>query len=448
MRIKDYFGDSLGQFALNLIATLVGQLMYFYTDKIGIAAGATAMMLLICKGADAVAGLIMGNIIDHTKSGKEKYRPWLLKGGIPAGITLVLVLTVPKAGSTGQLLYALITNLLLTSVFFTAVSVPYSSLMVVRTKNQKERSMMGIWRAGAGYVAGMLIAIAVIPITNILGGTQNAWIKFGAVIAMIAVLAFLVSYLSSRETPTEEKNQEEKEATLPFKEAIPKLFRNKYWVIVLLLSLLSNILYGIVGAAGTYYCKWIFGNDNLIGIMGSIGLIPTALGFGLAAPMIKKLGVVKTLKLSFAMGIAANMLLIVWRNSFMAYIILGSVTTFATIPMMCLAGVMTAMAIDYNEYKYGVKMVATSNSASSFGGKVGGGIGASLIGWMLAVVHYDSSLAVATQATKLAIYGFAIVVPLIVFLIMYILIGRFDIERKLPGMKQEAKKKGNTNYEN
>ncbi len=39
MRKGDYFADSLGQFALNSIAGLVGQLTYFYTDKVGMAAG-------------------------------------------------------------------------------------------------------------------------------------------------------------------------------------------------------------------------------------------------------------------------------------------------------------------------------------------------------------------------------------------------------------------------
>ena len=33
MRVKDYFGDATGQFALNAMSTLVGQLTYFYTDK-------------------------------------------------------------------------------------------------------------------------------------------------------------------------------------------------------------------------------------------------------------------------------------------------------------------------------------------------------------------------------------------------------------------------------
>ena len=85
MRVKDYFGDATGQFALNAMSTLVGQLTYFYTDKVGMAAGAIATMFIVCKIIDAFTDLIMGNIIDHTKPGKEKYRPWLLKAGIPAG---------------------------------------------------------------------------------------------------------------------------------------------------------------------------------------------------------------------------------------------------------------------------------------------------------------------------------------------------------------------------
>ena len=167
---------------------------------------------------------------------------------------------------------------------------------------------------------------------------------------------------------------------IPFKEALGKLFHNKYWVIVLVVNLLSCIIYGLTAGAGVYYCKWIFGNDNLVGVLGGIGMIPTLLGFIFVGPMIKKLGVVKTLLVSFAMGAGANILLLFTKDIFFCYALFGSITTFATIPMMCLVGVMTAMSIDYNEYKYGVRMVATSNSASSFGGKVGSGLGTSIIG--------------------------------------------------------------------
>ena len=75
MRLSDYFADSLGQFALNAISGLIGQLTYFYTDKVGMAAGVVATVFLIAKIFDAFTDLIMGYIVDHTKPGKEKYRP-------------------------------------------------------------------------------------------------------------------------------------------------------------------------------------------------------------------------------------------------------------------------------------------------------------------------------------------------------------------------------------
>lgn len=447
MRLKDYFGDSMGQFALNAISGLVGQLTYFYTDKVGMAAGAVATVFMICKIIDAFTDLIMGNIVDHTKPGKEKYRPWILKAGIPAGVVIVLLFTVPRTGGGLQLAYVLITNLLLTAVLYTAVCIPYGSLLVVRTNSQEERGIMGTWRAAAGYVSGMVIAIGVVPISNMLGGTQSAWIKVVVIFGILSVLAFLICYVTSRETATEAgtvvkpEDVVQEEAIVPFKEAVVKLFHNKYWVIILVVNFLSQVIYGLSGASGTYYCKWIYGNDNLVGILGAVGMIPTLLGFILVGPMIKKLGVVKTLKVTFIMGVAANVLRIFNPYDFVYNTALSCVNTFATIPMMCLLGVMTAMAIDFNEYKYGVKMVACSNSASGFGCKIGSGIGASLVGWCLAIAHYDASLTVATTATKYAIFTFSIYAPLVMFAIMFIMVCKFDLEAKLPGIREEIEKR-------
>lgn len=447
MRTSDYFADSLGQFALNAMTGLVGQLTYFYTDKVGVAAGAIATILLITKIIDAFTDLIMGNIVEHTPKGKEKYRPWLLKAGIPAAIVLVMIFMVPAGAGQGlKLAYALVTNVLLTAVLYTAICVPYGSLMTVRTNSQEERGIMGTWRGAMGYVAGFIMAILVIPITNMLGGDQSAWIKFAVVIGLLMILVLFICYRRSRETAIEsgttvEVTEEEREEPVPFKEAVNKLFHNKYWVIVLIVNLLSCVIYGLSSAAGTFYCKWIFGNDNLVGVLGGVGLIPTAVGFASVGILVKKLGVTGTLKFSFGVGILSNTLMIFFHNNFTAYMILGCLTTFATIPMMCLVGVMTAMSIDYNEYKYGKKMVATSNAASSFGGKIGSGIGGSLIGWILGAVSYDPTLAVATDATKMAIYTFSFVIPLLMFIAMFIMTSMFDLEKRLPEMKAEIAKR-------
>ena len=56
----------------------------------------------------------------------------------------------------------------------------------------------------------------------------------------------------------------------------------------------SNVTNAIAAVSGTYYCKWIFGNDNLVAITGIAGLAATLLGFVLAKPIISKLGIKKT----------------------------------------------------------------------------------------------------------------------------------------------------------
>lgn len=262
MRFGDYFGDAAGQFALNAISGLVGQLTYFYTDKVGLAAGAVGTAFLIVKILDAFTDLIMGYIVDHTKPGKERYRPWLLRMAIPAAAMIVLLFTVPASvSSTMQMVYMFITNFLLTAVIYTAISIPYGSLLVVRTASQQERGNMGTWRAGAGYVAGMVIAVAIIPITNMLGGDQAAWIKFSVILAVLAALCLLLTWKTSKETNPvmdAENAQTNADEAIPFKDAIVNLFHNKYWVMILIMGLAANITYGLANSAGTYYAKWIY----------------------------------------------------------------------------------------------------------------------------------------------------------------------------------------------
>lgn len=446
MRGGDYFGDAMGQFALNAISGMVGQLTYFYTDKAGLAAGMVGTVFMVTKIIDAFTDIIMGNIVDHTKPGRERYRPWIVRMAIPAAIMILLLFTVPKGSAGLQVAYMLITNLLMTSVIYTAIAIPYSSLMVVRTKSTEERGKMGVYRALAGYVPGMAIVLAVIPVTNALGGTQSAWIKFAAVVALLVALCLLLCYKKSRETATADgveaaAGAEEQDEAISLVNALGKLFGNKYWVMALIMGLMSNITYGLANSSGTYYCKWIYGDDNLVAILGGVGMIPTILGFVAVGPMNKKLGVVKTLRVSFLLGIIANVLRIFNPTHFWYNTILGCVSSFANIPMMCLLGVTTAMAIDYNAYKYGNRMVACSQSATGFGGKVGSGIGSAAVVWCLAIANYDPTLEAATAATRQAIYAFNIYIPLALFAVMFLCAMKFDLEAKLPEIRAEMEKR-------
>ena len=68
LRPVDYLTDSLGQFGLNSINQLTGQLTYFYTTKVGLASATVATVLLISKIFDAVTDLFMGKIVDKTNT--------------------------------------------------------------------------------------------------------------------------------------------------------------------------------------------------------------------------------------------------------------------------------------------------------------------------------------------------------------------------------------------
>lgn len=147
--------------------------------------------MAIAKVVDALTDIWFGNIIDHSKGGNMKYYKWMLRMAVPATVITVMMFTVPiKAGQIPAVAYALVTNLLITAVIYTMIATPFAATMIVRTRSQQERGNMGILRAVGNYASGMVIAIATIPVTNMLGGTQAAWIKYGAVIALIVLLSF------------------------------------------------------------------------------------------------------------------------------------------------------------------------------------------------------------------------------------------------------------------
>ena len=440
MRMTDYLGDGLGQLPLNIMSGLVGQLTYFYTEKVGLAAGMVATMLLVAKIIDAFSDLIMGKIMDAGKSPKGKCRPWFIRMAIPAAVMIVLLFTVPKnAGSGIQSAYVLITNILITAVVYTAVAIPYGALMAMRTESSDERGKMGIFRAAFGYIAGMVIAILLIPITNMLGGTQSAWIKVSVIFALISLLSLLVLYKVTKENAHIVEKSEDEDVT--FGEGIKMLFKNKYWVIMVVLQFMMNISYGLSTSGGTYYAKYILGNDNIVALLGAVGLIPTFLGFILTGPLASKLGMTKTCMVSCGMGAAACLVRVFTPYSLMTCIVGGAVTTFANIPLMCLFGAMVNNCVEYNDYKFGKRIVGMTNSANSFGSKIGSGIGAAMIGWLLAAAGYNAALEVQPASVDTAIFAFGIYIPLALFVIMFILLLKNDLEKRYPEIVAELQKR-------
>lgn len=447
LRKRDYFADMGGQWALGIMANLVGQLTYFYTDKIGVTVGAVGVMMMISKIVDAFTDVLAGNIVDHEEGDERKYYAWMRRLMVPASVCIVLMFLIPKnAGNMVQLIYVLITNLMLSAVLYTMIATPFAAVMVVRTKSNSERGTMGLFRAMGNYGAGMMVAILTIPLTNALGGNQSAWIRYGAIMGLLVLLLFLVCYRNGVRTRfisewedagTEQAGQEER--AVPFLKAMGLLLRNRYWIIVLLFNLITSISTSIVASSGTYYCKWIFGDDNLVALIGAGGLLATLAGFVISKPVINKLGVQKTVYVGLLGGALFAGIRCLSPENFPLYIATSLLGSLVQIPLMCLYGVLTAMTVDYNEWKYDTRLVAISGGAVSFGSKVGAGIGAAILTLLLAAGKYDASLQTATASMKWAIFAFSNILPLVANLVMFLIFTRFDLEKKLPAMQAEVK---------
>lgn len=445
MRWYHFLGDGATQLALNAISGLIGMLTYFYTDKIGLAAGAVGTILLVTKVVDAFTDLIMGRIVDKTKSRWGKARPWFLWMSLPIGLIIIALFCIPADASNAvKNAYAFITNLLATAVIYTAIAIPYGCIMATRTKSIPERSTMGIVRSIFGYLSGMIISILLIPITNMLGGNQGAWIKVSVVFGIISFISLLITFITSKEQVTEidiNQTQTKDEEDVSFKESIVLLFKNKYWVIMLAVMLIINIIYSLSGSTGVYYTKYILQNENLVGIMGAVGLIPVFIGFALVGPMIKKFGLSKTVRIALIIGILASVVRVFTPYSFISALVCGAFITFSTIPMMAVGGVLVNNTIEYSEWKFGKRMVGMTNSANGFGSKIGSGLGAAMIGWFLALGNYDGTLAVQSQSAINMILFICVYLPAILLLVIYLIFRKYDLDKQYPQIVKELEER-------
>ena len=90
-------------------------------------------MFLVTRLWDAVNDPLMGMIGDRTKTKWGKFRPYLLFVALPFAIIGILTFTTPDMSSSNKLIYAYVTYTLMMMVY-TAINVPYASLLGVMTR--------------------------------------------------------------------------------------------------------------------------------------------------------------------------------------------------------------------------------------------------------------------------------------------------------------------------
>ncbi len=377
------FSYGCGDLGCNIIYSAMSSfLLFYYTDYVHVSAATIGTIMLLSRIFDGVTDLIMGVIIDRTKSRLGKCRPWILRMAIPFALAGILLFSVPSGlGETSKLVYIFITYNLVSSVIYTAINVPYATLNSLITQDQYERSVLSIFRMILATTGTLIITNLTLPLVEFFGDNLSAWTKTFAVFGVLAVIVFMITFTGTKERvePSRETHKEK----VPFLKGIGLLFSNKYWIMITVTLVFIFINYSLNGGAAVYYAKNILKNEDMVGTMNLVSnLVQIGIMF-FTAFIIKKTGKRNMLIIgAIIYGIGFAMFAFVGTN--IVGIIIGCV-----LKGIGNAGISSCMfaivsdTIEYGEWKTGYRTEGLINSASSFGFKVGNGLGSAILGWVI-----------------------------------------------------------------
>lgn len=436
-KIIERFSYGCGDFGCNIIYTAMSAfLLFYYTDYAGVSAAAVGTIMLVSRIFDGISDVVMGVIVDRTKSRFGKARPWLLRMCIPFAVSGILLFSVPTDwAQTPKLVYVFITYNLVSTVIYTAINVPYSALNALMTQNPYERSVLSIFRNLLATAGTLIINTFTLPLVEFFGNNAGAWTKTFCVLGLLSVAAFLINFFGTKERvkPVAE-NETGKTAVVPFREGIIALFHNKYWIMMTVMLAFFFLMFSINGGSTVYFAKEILGDSNLVATINSTMNVSQIVCMFLIAGFVKKFGKRNV----FAAGLVLDiigMLLLAYSGGAAVLIVTSSI--IRGLGSACGGATMWAMVsdtIDYGEWKTGCRTEGLVNSACSFGYKIGNGLGSAMLGWILAAGGYDGAAAVQTDAALLSIHLCFIWIPVLIYIIGLFIMKFWYLDKEFDGI--------------
>ncbi len=426
MREKAYLkwynkiGYGSGDIAGNVIYALLSAfVMIFLTDTVGMNAGIIGSLIAASKLLDGVSDIFFGVLIDKTSTKMGKARPWMFYGYFGCAICLVAIFCIPaNISAFAQYTWFFVAYTVLNASFYTANNIAYSALTALITKNNQERVEMGSIRFMFAFGTSMLIQTITVSFVAAFGGGAAAWRTVAIIYAVVGLISNTISVMSVRELSPEElagneinpvvydKQIKEGELEQVAEElkgetqtgeekyslgaAFKLLVQNKYYLMIVASYLLMQI-YSATLNMGIYFMSYVLKNANLLGVFSWAINIPMIVGLLMTPMLVQKWGGMFRLnKMGYIIGSLGRILVVVAGYMGSVPLMLAS-TAIAALGMSPLQGNMNALIATCSEYTYlttGKRVDGTMYSCTSFGTKVGGGIGTAVAGWLLALSGY------------------------------------------------------------
>lgn len=368
---EKWFGYLLGPCgALLLNAVLATYLNVYYTDVLKLTTvwgGAFLVVFpLVSKIIDAITNVLMGYIIDRTRTKQGKARPWLLLSAPLLFVTGLLLFIVPSGNQTLQIIWVMISYNLFYSFAYTIYNMSHNLMCPLSTRNTIQRGGLSVFnQISSIMMSGILVALVFpMAIMPILGVDKSLWIIVMGILSGLALPLTLLEYYFTKERVTEEQMGQEEKIN-PFLTQLKIVLTDKYMIVMFVYFLIYTLASSLKNLGLVYYCNWVLGtyNDGITQMLVSvIGGIPMGLGIFAVWPLAKKFGKRNVTLIGFllyALGSA-----ICWLVPTNLYVVLVGqfIKNIGGLPCAYVFMALFADGLDHIEWKSGIRCDGTAMS--------------------------------------------------------------------------------------
>ena len=418
VRAKErWFGYLLGPAgALLLNAVLATYLNVYYTDVLNLTPlwGGLSLTVfpIISKVIDAITNVIMGQIIDRTKTPEGKARPWLLLSAVLVPVTGILLFTVPEGSDTVKALWVMISYNLFYSFAYTIFNMSHNLMVPLSTRDGTARGGLSVFnQITTIMMSGILVAL-VFPmvIMPAIGVDKSKWITLMSVLSILALPLTLLEYFFTKERVTEESAGTQKEE-LSFGQQLKLLFSDRYMVLMYVYFLVYTVGVTLKNLGLVYYCNYVLGtyNDGVTQMLVSvIGGIPMGIGIFAVWPLAKKFGKRNVTMVGFVLYAVGSLICWLFPHSLVIVLIGQFIKNVGGLPCSYVFMALFADCLDHLEWKTDKRIDGAAMSIYNIIAVAMVGIMTGVFNWMLATSGYIAPItarSTAEAASALAANG-------------------------------------------
>ena len=404
---------------------LSGRLQYYLLTVLHLDKRLLMPMFAIGRIWDGVNDLMMGTMIDNTRTKWGKFRPWIVIGSITNAIMMAGIFGAPAPLQGRPMgMFAYITVMfLLCDMTYTMVDVGYWAMIPALSSTPKDRDQIATIPRIFGGILGVATSFNM-TIIGWLGGGDDivGFRRFAVLTSVIYVMTSVYSAALVKEPnialPSEEKKK------LGILDALKVLIHNKQALVIVAVMLLFNLAANLTNGVSTYYFMNVIGSETQLGIFGIIPGIANGIGL-VAFPFLtarigrkKVYGIAYLLPLIGYAGMAAADILM--PKQFIPLAVSTLVGFIGYGFMSIMQSVMLADAVDYGEYQTGERNEGVIFCTLTMLSKLAGAANDVVTLAVFSIVKFGGQDAVVvTPAAEKGISALMYILPVIALVLSY-----------------------------